>query len=822
MRASPKAEDKTRRIGIAAVATIGAALLAASVLGTYQASLARGHAARDVVSEGAPNAVQYLPGSTSQIGTIREPLTAARRDALRAGFDAEDAPIDAFDRLRSAGHDDEARSLLAQFWERKATRADSPLSRVLYALQARVVDDDESRRRTAASAIAALGPLRRARHVAEGTVLGANSRTLVVQGSGWVHVVNQESGASFDLESAAGSALVDANQMLTWVDGMARVWDLDSSPRTSSPRTPRASFKLLADEAPLSFSGASSGGCVVTSKGRVWRATDGAAPTSAVRGRWFAGSINDTCDRLLLRGDGMAAYRRRGGVWMSESTKIPGAPPAGSRGERVEVCAAQAPRCVLRDAAGVGAVWDFGSSRPRRLDAGIGCEAQRFSPDGTRLMCRASQDGVTLYGEDGAGAWTRTDVVLPAMSSTFLQDDGTISRGRRRGEVRRRSTARTCSFSPRSRAGRPPPRSAAWSSIRMLPTGNGAVFTYRGDGSSAQGYTELYGFDSRGESLEAASNAWFGQRADERLLEYDTTHSGGERSYELGGMPFDAASALGDEEPVFSVRIDEAFFVESPMPSMIFELGYLSGSPSAPGPSLQKVARWDLGGKHFCGPPIPGAITGVAPTGDAVVIDGRIEKVTACSTDRGFEPTDVTGAVAVGPGAARWIVRDGDSLELQSAKGEAPISPSAEKGAQVVFSPNGDRFLVRTSRCLCGWLIREDGSTDLDACRWSTAGWASDAAWAATDKSGETALVFDRTAEGAALRHFFGSRDAEAPAERGGDLACDALPGPNDPPLAVLRRWEERLGHRFRDQPSTLQDAREMGSSEIVPTDVAR
>jgi hypothetical protein len=816
MRASPKAEDKTRRIGIAAVATIGAALLAASVLGTYQASLARGHAARDVVSEGAPGAVQYLPGSTSQIGTIREPLTAARRDALRAGFDAEDAPIDAFDRLRSAGHDDEARSLLAQFWERKAMLVDSPLLRVLYALQARVVDDDDSRRRTAASAMAALGPLRRARHVAEGTILGADPRTLVLQGSGWIHIVNQESGASFDLDSAGGSALVDGNQMLTWSDGVAGIWDLDSL-----PRTPRASFKLLPDETPLSFSGASSGGCVVTSNGRVWRATDGAAPTSVARRRWFAGSINETCDRLLLRGDGIAAYRRRGSVWTSESTKVAGAAPTGPRGDRVEACAAQAPRCVLRDAAGAGEVWDFASSRPRRLYAGIGCEAQRFSPDGTRLMCRASQDGVTLYGEDEAGSWTRTDVVLPAMSSTFVQDDGTICGSAHWRDPASIDRSDVLLLAPKP-CWAPPAVERAWTSIRMLPTGSGAVFTYRGEGPSAPGYTELYGFDSGGESLEAASNAWFGERADQRLLEYDTTHSGGERSYELGGMPFDAASALGDDGPVFSVRIDEAFFVESPMPSLIFELGYMSGSPSAPGPSLQKVARWDLGGKHFCGPPVPGAIGGVAPTGDAVVIDGRIEKVTACSPDRGFEPTGVTGVVAVGPGAARWIVRDGDSLKLHSAQGEAPISPSPEKGTQIVFSPNGDRFLVKTARSLCNWLIREDGTTDLDGCRWSTAGWASDAAWAAADKNGETVAVFDRTADGAALRQFFGSHDAEAPAARGGDLACDALPAPSDPPLTVLRRWEERLGHRFRDQPSTAQDAREMGPSEVIPADTPR
>jgi hypothetical protein len=818
MPASPKAEDRPRRVGIAAIAAIGAALLAASALGTYQASLARGHAARDVVSERAPDAVQYLPGSTSQIGTIGEPLTLARRAALRAGFDAEDAPIDAFERLRSAGHDGEARTLLAQFWERKAVLADSPLLRVLYALQARVVDDDDSRRQTAVSAMAALGPLRRARHVGEGTILGSDAGTLVLQGSGWLHVANQETGASFDLESASGSALVDGNHLLTWSDGLARIWDLDASPRAA-----RASFKLLPGEAPLSFSGASSGGCVVTSDGRVWRATDGAAPVNVARRRWFAGSIDETCDRILLRGDGIAAYRRRGGTWTAASTKIAGADPGGPHGARVEACAAQAPRCVLRDAAGVGSVWDFGSSHPRRLLMGIGCEAKRFSPDGKRLMCRGSQDGVTLYSESEAGAWTRTDVLLPAMSSTFLQDDGTICASAQWRSPGSTDRSDVLLLAPKP-CWAPPAGERAWGSIRMLPTGSGAVFTYPGSGQSPSGYTELYGFDSRGESLEAASNAWFGPRADERLLEYDTTNSGGEKSYELAGMPFDAASALGDGEPVFSVRIDEAFFVESPQPSLIFELGYLSGSASAPGPPLQKVARWDLGGKHFCGPAIAGSITGVAPTGDAVVIDGRIDKVGACSSDRGFEPTDVTGVVAVGPGAARWIVRDGDSLQLQGAQGEEPIALPGERGGktQIVFSPNGDQFLVSTARSLCNWVIRDDGTTDLDGCRWSTAGWASDAAWAATDKSGETVVVFDRTAEGAALRQFFGGREAEVPAERGGDVACDALPRPNDPPLAVLRQWEERLGHRFRDQPTTPQDAREMVSSEIVPSDAGR
>ena len=97
--------------------------------------------------------------------------------------------------------------------------------------------------------------------------------------------------------------------------------------------------------------------------------------------------------------------------------------------------------------------------------------------------------------------------------------------------------------------------------------------------------------------------------------------------------------------------------------------------------------------------------------------------------------------------------------------------PSAAKGSerQVAFSPNGGQFLVKTARSLCHWVIRDDGTLDLDGCRWSTGGWASDAAWAATDRSGGTVVVFDRTAEGAALREFFGDHEAEVPPSSAGD-----------------------------------------------------
>jgi hypothetical protein len=834
MRASPKADDvRTGRVGLAALATIGAALLAAAALATYEASLARAHAVRNAVPETASSALQYLPGS-SQIGTLREPLMEARRAALRDGFDRDDAPIDAFDRLRSVpGHDDEARSLLAQFWGRKALLADNPLHRVLYALQARVLNDDESTRRTAASAMAALGPLREARHVAEGTIVSADARTLVMRGSGWLHVSNLETGTSFDLsDSDAGSALVDGRRMVTWGDDTARIWDLDSA--SAAPTSPAASFKLLAGETPLAFVGT----CAVTSDGRVWREGAATGMVTVAHGRWRSGSINPDCDRVVLQGDRIAAYRRRGDTWISEPSRAPGKAPGvrggpfGKAGEvQVEACAARAPRCVVRDSTGVRSIWDFGSSPPRRLYEGVQCEARRFSPDGTRLMCSPSQDGITLYSEDEEGGWARADVLLPALTGSFLQDDGTICGSMPWKDATATDRSDVLFFAPRECPG-PPAVERTWGTIHMLPTGNGAVFTFPPTEQGASGYTEFLGFDSRGESLAAASNAWFGQRTDERLLEHDATNSAEEKGYELAGAPFDPALALGlpladaaPPEHVSSVQIDKAFFVESPEPTVVLEIGYVRGGQSAPVAALRAVARWDVRGKHFCGAALPGAITSVAPTGDALAIDGRLYGIGACTAAGGFEPTDVTGLVAVAPGAARWIAREGDSLQLQAPQREPIAVPSAgmrgdkDGDTQVAFNPNGDRFFVRTATSLCDWVMRGDGTLDLDGCRWSTAGWASAAAWAAADKGGETVVVFDRTAEGAALRQLFGGREGGVPGESGGALACSAIPKAVDPPLAVLRQWEERLGHRFKDQAIQLQDAREMASPEIVPMD---
>ena len=67
------------------------------------------------------------------------------------------------------------------------------------------------------------------------------------------------------------------------------------------------------------------------------------------------------------------------------------------------------------------------------------------------------------------------------------------------------------------------------------------------------------------------------------------------------------------------------------------------------------VARWSVRGKHFCGPRDSRTDHGIAPTGDAVAIDGRIYRVGLCTSDHGFEPGRETDVAAVGPGAARWI-----------------------------------------------------------------------------------------------------------------------------------------------------------------------
>ena len=363
MRHSAKADERTNRVQIAALAALGLALLIAAALGTYQASLTKAHAARDVVPEGTPSAVQYLPGASAQIGTLRQPLMVARRAALRAGFDREDAPIDAFDRLRSVpGHDDEARSLLAQFWDRKATVAENPVHRVLYALQARVVDDDDSRRRTAESAIAALGPLRKVRRVGEGTILSCDPRTVVLRGPSGLRVWNQDTETSFDVPgSGGGSALAGADRTVTWSGGTARIWDLDAE-----ATAPIAALNLRAGEVPLALSG----NCVLTSGGRVWHVGDGVAQVGDARARWLAGSINPTCDRMLLVSKGLASYRRHGKTWTGGPIKVPGQgwPGPRLRGAGADVRGA---RCVgCRRRVGLRVVAAAATLRGRRLRTG--------------------------------------------------------------------------------------------------------------------------------------------------------------------------------------------------------------------------------------------------------------------------------------------------------------------------------------------------------------------------------------------------------------------------------------------------------------------
>ncbi len=689
---------RSNHVKVAALLVAGAVLLAAAVLGIYETSLAKAHAVWDVVPEGTGGAAQYLPGSTSQIGTLREPLMKARRAALRDGLDREDAPIDAYDRLRSVpGHEDEARSLLAQFWARKAMRADDPVRRVLYALQARVVNDDDSTRRAAASAIAALGPLRKARHIADGTSDACAAPP-----------EPEEDGATQDRGDRPGVA---------------------ETMRPSERRLPR---------------------------------------------------------------------RKKGEI------------------EVVEACATRVPRCVVRDSSGVGTIWDFGPAKPRRIFEGVDCEARRFSPDGTRLMCRESQDGTTFYSEDEAGDWGRTDVVLPPLDNVFVQDDGTVCGAAPSKDLTSGADALIFAL---HECWAPPAVERTWSTIRMQPDGTGAVFTFPppGGGRGGSGNAEFFGFGAKGESLASASNAWFGARGDERLLEYDATNSAGAKSYELDGMFFESGRRgrgrrgrlLGADRPGLLRRSAGA---HAPRRHRVHEGRAARAAPGrgALGPPREALLR--AGGA--------GEITAVAPAGDAVVLDGRIERLGACGSESAFEPTDVTDVVAVGPGASLWVTRSGESLALHGVQRDALVVPSpvprATKGgaAEVAFSASGDRFFVKNADSLCKWLLRDDGTLDLDGCRWSTGGWVSDAAWAASDKASETVAVFDRTAEGAALREFFSAHELEAPVEFDGDLACSALPRPNEPPLSVLKTWERRLGHRFKDQATTQADARERTSPE--------
>jgi hypothetical protein len=831
-RTADRPAQRPSHVGLAVLGVIGVTLVVMAVLGTYESSVATATAAHDRSPGGLLKFLEYLPVSTAPIGPLREPLMDARRAALRAGFDRDDAPIDAFQRLRRVpGHEQEARSLLAEYWERKALAAESPLRRALYALQARVVDDDDSRRRAAESAIAALGPLRRARHVFEGAILSSDAHTLVMRGSGWLHVLDRDTGGSFDLsDSQAASAIVDGRRMVTWGDGVARIWGLDRA-----PTQPLASFKLLPGEVPLAFAGVSSAssarGCILTSAGRVWGADDSPEPVDVARGRWTTGSLAASCDSLVLRGDRLAAYHRvRAKTWRAEPFRqadhgalfgpLSRAPSGkGDSALKIDACATRAARCVLAEPSGVRSLWEFDAA-PRRLLDGIDCEVARMSPSGNRLLCRETRDGTTLYSEDEDGNWTRADAVLPAMSGGVLQDDGVLCAAIPWSDAPSadRSDVMTLAPQPCGPAGM---SERGLRSIRMLPGGTGAVFTY---GSSAEGASEsagLFGFDTRGESMAGASNAWFGEKTDERLLEHDATNSAEDDRYELGGRTLDPSAAFDPGDHASSVAIEDAVFVEGAEPSVILALGYIEPTAHGRVPA-RAVARWDLHAGRFCGKAIPGALTSVAPGGTAVAVDGRVYRLGACAAGRGFEPSGATGAVAVGPGATRWIEKGEDLLYLRGLHGSAagaPVVPTGGKVRRIAFSPSGDQFFVQTDTGLCTWEVRDDHAIDLTGCRWSAGGWASDAAWAAGDTSGATIAVFDRTSEGAAVRELFGSAEAELPIETGGNVACKAIPRSTESASAVLEQWEERLGHRFREQGAPLQDTGEMVSSEIVPMD---
>ena len=787
MRDSPKADtERTSRAGIAALAAISVALLAAGAVATYQASLARAHAVREVVPsspERPPDALQYLPGSSSQIGTIPEPLMAARRAALRAGFDGDDAPIDAFDRLQSvSGHEEEARTLLAQFWERKAMLADSPVRRVLYALQARVVDDDESRRREVASAIAALGPLRRARHVAEGTILWSDARTLVLRGSGWLHVLNLDTETSFDLaQSDAASALVDAHLMVTWGDAMARVWRLDAA-----PTAPAASFRLLASEVPLSFSG----GCVLTSAGRVWREAAGAEQVADAHRRWVAGSIN--ADLRSRRPEGPRDRSVSTPRQDLDGGALPGPGQAAQGPFRRQV--RRDPRRGLR---GPGAAVRAAGRGRRRLRVG-----PRVIATAAALRRRALRRKTFQPGRDAAHV-PRVAGQGPALSRGRGRDvdsnrDG-AARSHRRLLPGRRHHLR---LAPLEGHGRDRPLR------RSVPRGASVLGARRGRArmgldpdACRPGPARSSPTPRRGRANRGTPNSSGSTRRENRSPQRRTRGSANGRTRGCSnttprtrpGRGATSSPAPPSIPPwrsatrgnASSVQIDQAFFVESPR-AIADRRDRLRATLA--------VARSAAPGCRALGSP-----------GEALLRPGAARRDHRPRADRrrggdrrphvqdrqparpaaAFEPTGVTGVVAVGPGAVRWISRERESLLLQGTQREPSVVPRAENGveAQIAFNREGDRFFVRTARSLCNWMIREDGALDLDGCRWSTGGWASDAAWAAADKTGETVVVFDRTAEGAALREFFGSREADVPPAASGDLACDAPPRPSEAPL---------------------------------------
>ena len=275
-------------------------------------------------------------------------------------------------------------------------------------------------------------------------------------------------------------------------------------------------------------------------------------------------------------------------------------------------------------------------------------------------MCRESQDGVTVYSEDAAGDWTRTDVMLPPLErrvppgrrhdlrlgaairpgpSTSLSRGATVlgaRRGRTRmgvhpddAERRRRRLQRT---RPRDRAR----RATRSSSVSTQRENHSQPRRMRGSESGrTRGCSNT---TQRTPPARRATNS----PASPSIRPWRSA-TGRTSSRSRSTRP--SSSSLRSR-PSSSISATWRRRIGARCGSAASRAGTSGGSTSAD--------------RRF-----PVRSPSIAPAGDAVVIDGRIYKVGVCASDHGFEPTDVTGVVAVGPGATRWISRDGDALQLQ-------------------------------------------------------------------------------------------------------------------------------------------------------------